>query len=1261
MRFHKIAQAVFVTALSAFGLALPAQAVVTTFISAGSTCTGGSTGSFAIGSTTQISVCVTTTTEGLCSSTLQLRAAVGQNNNFSITNRVLGTATPDAATAAPTYPIFIINPADPTDFGGSVTASAAPAPAANQLLATFTIQPQASATLASYVITGGAVSEVTTAVPGANCFTASTPTSLSAASITLTRSAAPAFTSAAPAAGVVNTAYAHTFTASGAPSPTFAVTAGTLPAGLTLANTGALTGTPTATGTFGFTVTASNGNAPAATQVVSLVISAGAQTITFANPGAKPFSTTAFASNATASSGLVVTLASTTTAVCTVSGLNITMVTAGTCTITADQAGNASFGAAPQVSQTFTITAVAPGAPTIGAGTGGNNSATVAFTAPASNGGSAIIDYNASCVGTPNANVTGTASPLTVAGLTNGNAYTCSVTARNALGSSVASGTVSVTPSQTPVAPTFTSANAATFAFGVAGTFNVTATGFPLPTFATASARPDGVTLSAAGVLSGTPTAAGVFPLSIVATGTAPAATQVFTLTVSTADQTITFGAITAKAFDTSPLAVTATSTATPASAATFTSSTPTVCTIAAGAASVVFVAAGTCTIVANHSGNANFNAAPAVTQSFAITATPPGAPTILPPRAGNLLAFITFTQSTVNGGSAILDYTATCTGGANGPVTQTTPGTGLTATTVVSFIVRNLVNGTTYTCSVTARNVAGVSPASATVSVTPVPIVPPDAPTILSATPGNGQASIQFAAPTVNGGSVVTGYAAACTPGAFTATGTDSPLVVTGLTNGTQYTCSVRAANVAGQGVASGTLTVTPADIPLQLFSSSNPAAFGAPITLTAAVNGSAPTGTITFTVSADSGNLTLPGCAAVPLVGGLASCNAPGSYQNVSTRFYQATYSGNATNPGAALSLAQNVNMNLVVLSVAAYPLPPVVAGRTVTLSALVKMVSPSGTVTVFDNGAPITGCTQIPVAVVTDTTDSGVANCNLVAPSSPSGVKQYVVAYNYPAGHISGRLFEQVVYNLRVNAQGPVDYTDMWWAGVAENGWGISINQHGGIQFNVIFAYDAAGKPLWYVMPAGIFNAAGTTVTGALYLPTSSPFSAYDRTKFVVGAPVGNATITYTGNNAATLAYTINGISATKSIQRQLFAPETTAPNLRTNDIWWGTAAEDGWGINIAQQGRVLFPVWYTYDAAGKAIFFTAQNGSWKGTVWSGTVVTHTSSAWLGVPYVASAFTATAVGTIALDFSDASNATMSYTVNGFTQVKRIERVVY
>ncbi len=86
---------------------------------------------------------------------------------------------------------------------------------------------------------------------------------------------APAFTSAVPSGGATaGVAYNYTFVASGTPAPTYAVTAGTLPPGLTLnATTGVLSGTPTTPGVYGgVQVTASNGTAPNATQTFSLTV-----------------------------------------------------------------------------------------------------------------------------------------------------------------------------------------------------------------------------------------------------------------------------------------------------------------------------------------------------------------------------------------------------------------------------------------------------------------------------------------------------------------------------------------------------------------------------------------------------------------------------------------------------------------------------------------------------------------------------------------------------------------------------------------------------------------------------------------------------------------------------------------------------------------------------------------------------------------------------------------------------------------------------
>ncbi len=106
-------------------------------------------------------------------------------------------------------------------------------------------------------------------------------------------------------------------------------------------------------------VTNGGGNAGTGTAVSNnYAIGPISQSITFGAQAAQTFASGGtFAINplATASSGLAVAYSSLTTSVCTVSGSTVTMISAGTCTLAADQAGNGTYAAASEVTQNVVL------------------------------------------------------------------------------------------------------------------------------------------------------------------------------------------------------------------------------------------------------------------------------------------------------------------------------------------------------------------------------------------------------------------------------------------------------------------------------------------------------------------------------------------------------------------------------------------------------------------------------------------------------------------------------------------------------------------------------------------------------------------------------------------------------------------------------------------------------------------------------------------------------------------------------------------
>src|SRR5205807_2393453 len=98
-------------------------------------------------------------------------------------------------------------------------------------------------------------------------------------------------------------------------------------------------------------------SAPRAT--ASAQVAKAAQAIAFAPLANKVATDAAFTASVTGgNSGNAVVLSTTSTA-CSVSGKTVTLLRAGTCAVSADQAGNADYDAAPQVTQSFAV-ALAP-------------------------------------------------------------------------------------------------------------------------------------------------------------------------------------------------------------------------------------------------------------------------------------------------------------------------------------------------------------------------------------------------------------------------------------------------------------------------------------------------------------------------------------------------------------------------------------------------------------------------------------------------------------------------------------------------------------------------------------------------------------------------------------------------------------------------------------------------------------------------------------------------------------------------------------
>lgn len=333
----------------------------------------------------------------------------------------------------------------------------------------------------------------------------------------------------------VGDGYTFAFTAQGSPLITWSVSAGTLPAGLTLSPAGVLSGIPTTAGTATFTIRASNDETkPADTRVVTLNVS----------PAIAPpvITTSGVIANGTAGVSYAYTLSATGTAPFTwsVAGgslpANLSLSPGGVITGVPTTPGTYHFTIRVTNPSTKPDTApltltVLPAPPVINAFTLASAQVGVAYSYTFTASGSPPITWSLASGSLP-AGMT-----LSSGGLLSGTpsaAGTTTFTIR-ASNASTTSATAVVNFTALLVPPVINPFTLGSAQVGVAYSTTFTATGSPPITWSVASGSlPAGVSLSSGGVLSGTPTAAGSFTFTIRASnGSATPATAVATLTVA--------------------------------------------------------------------------------------------------------------------------------------------------------------------------------------------------------------------------------------------------------------------------------------------------------------------------------------------------------------------------------------------------------------------------------------------------------------------------------------------------------------------------------------------------------------------------------------------------------------------------------------------------------------------------------------------------------------------------------------------------------
>lgn len=264
---------------------------------------------------------------------------------------------------------------------------------------------------------------------------------------------------------------------------------------------------------------------------------------------------------------------------------------------------------------------------------------------------------------------------------------------------------------------------------------------------------------------------------------------------------------------------------------------------------------------------------------------------------------------------------------------------------------------------------------------------------------------------------------------------------------------------------------------------------------------------------------------------------------------------------------------------------------------------------------------------------------------------------------------------IYAVRIREQaGPAivdgvrNYSYTYW-NPAEPGWGYNMQHQGSLLYGTWYTYATDGEVMFLTVEA--LAQADGSFAGPIYRVSGTPFQLIDDASAVTAVTdVGSAQMRFDPAGNLTLVYSVFGVEQTRQLEPFVFVADppscfstldARAGARNYSDLWWN-AREPGWGLTLAHQGDIVFALWYTYGAGGRDQWISASaltlqaDGSYRGALQRPEAGTPLAA----IMGPATSFPVPEVGSAELRFTDGERGTFSYTLDGVSQSKPIERFV-